>query len=200
MPLIKHLVNETKRVYLLIFLLLLVLSLSACSSDSQKIKELEAQVSSLQAQLSEESVQSSSSQPSNTDSLLSESSASQAEVNPDVTIVVVNKTNIPKNINAGLFSDQARLHISITNNTDKDIKGIQGVLDIQDMFGKSFLKSQCDLVGHTILPNETYLNEDLALEINQFMDDHMKLYNTDFSDLKFEYTVETIMFTDGTTK
>lgn len=118
----------------------------------------------------------------------------------DVTIVVVDKVNTPKDTNNWVFSSHSTFHISITNNTDKVIKGIQGVLDTQDMFGVSILKASCDLTGYEIQPGETYIDKDMSLEINEFMSDHTKLYNTDFKDLKFDYEVNTIMFTDGTSK
>lgn len=118
----------------------------------------------------------------------------------DVTIVVVDKVNTPKDTNNWVFSSHSTYHISITNNTDKVIKGIQGVLDTQDMFGVSILKASCDLTGYEIQPGETYIDKDMSLEINEFMSDHTKIYNTDFKDLKFDYEVNTIMFTDGTSK
>lgn len=89
---------------------------------------------------------------------------------------------------------------NITNNTDKPIQGIEGVLVTKDLFGKEIIKSECDFTGHIIQPGETYKNEDLAFEINNFMSDHMELYNTEFKDLKFEYTVKQIVFEDGTVK
>lgn len=118
----------------------------------------------------------------------------------DVTVVVVDKVNLPQNIEEGRFSNRSSFHFSITNNTNKDIKGIQGTLDIQDMFGKSIMEISCDLVGNTIKPEETIINKNLGLEINEFMNDHVKVYTTEYSDLKFIYNVNKIMFADGTLK
>ncbi len=44
------------------------------------------------------------------------------------------------------------------------------------------------------------VNDDLSFEINEFIDEHMKLYTTAYEDLKSEYTVTQIVFTDGTVK
>ena len=96
----------------------------------------------------------------------------------------LNGYNTPKDTNNWVFSSHSTYHISITNNTDKVIKGIQGVLDTQDMFGVSILKASCDLTGYEIQPGETYIDKDMSLEINEFMSDHTKIYNTDFKDLK----------------
>ena len=38
----------------------------------------------------------------------------------------------------------------------------------------------------------------MSIEINEFMDSHVSLYNEDFSDLNFEYIIKTIVYTDGT--
>jgi len=43
-------------------------------------------------------------------------------------------------------------------------------------------------------------HNELGFDINQFMDDHVKVYTTDFEDLIFVYTVNKIIFTDGTMK
>ncbi|MCT4597819.1 MAG: hypothetical protein N4A50_08110 [Vallitalea sp.] len=62
------------------------------------------------------------------------------------------------------------------------------------------MNKSCDLVGNTIKPDETIINKDLGLDINEFMNDDVKVYSTDYSDLKFIYNVNKIMFADGTLK
>ena len=92
------------------------------------------------------------------------------------------------------------MKFKITNNTDKDIQGIEGKLKIMDLFGKEILTAGCDFTGHTIPAGETVVNDDLSFEINEFINEHMKLYTTAYEDLKSEYTVTQIVFTDGTVK
>lgn len=88
----------------------------------------------------------------------------------------------------------------ITNNTDKEIKGIQGTCTFNDLFGKEIMRMNCDFVGETIAPGGSITVTDMYMDCNQFMDDHMKLFNTALDDLNFEYTVKMIVFTDGTSK
>jgi len=88
----------------------------------------------------------------------------------------------------------------VTNNTEKGIKGVQGVASFNDLFGKNILKLNCDFVGNTIEPGSSITVADLSMDCNQFMDDHMKLYNTKLDDLNFEYEITTIVFSDGTSK
>lgn len=113
-------------------------------------------------------------------------------------IVVIDKSVTNKNIYAGIYSDYVNFVFDVTNNSDKDIKGIEGTLTICDLFGKEILTIGCDFTGHTIAPGETYRESKLSLECNQFRDEHNKLLNTDYSDLQFEYEISSIVFSDGT--
>ncbi len=194
-----------KKITYVLLGLTIILGSSACSNNinyEQQIEEANAEIKSLNEQLDQ--VIKEKDQVSNElERLKEEINKEKQEITiteGDVTISFVDKVNTPKNTEAWVFSSYSTFHISITNNTDKEIKGIQGVVDIQDMFGVSIMKSQCDLTGFTIKSGETIVNTDLSLEINEFMDTHTKVYNTDFEDLKFVYDVQTIMFTDGTSK
>lgn len=48
-------------------------------------------------------------------------------------IVVTEKTVTPKNISNWIFNNYVNLVFDITNNRDKAIKGIEGVLTISDL-------------------------------------------------------------------
>lgn len=56
-----------------------------------------------------------------------------------------------------------------------------------------------DFTGHTIQSGETYQESDLSYECNEFIDSDMKFFNTEFSDLIFEYNIISIVYEDGTT-
>ena len=104
---------------------------------------------------------------------------------------------MPKDINAGRYSDIINLTFDVLNRSDKVIKGIQGNLSICDLFGEEILKVSCDFTGNSIPVGESITIDDLGMEINQFMDSHVKFYNTDFSDLQFKYEVTNIVYDDG---
>ena len=114
-----------------------------------------------------------------------------------VKVICTDKGELPENLRAGRYSDYATFVFDVTNNSDKAIKGVQGLLHISDMFGVKIMDVRCDFTGYTIQPGETHTDKDLSFEINQFMDDNMKLYNTAYSDLIFEYEPTAIVFTDG---
>ncbi len=115
----------------------------------------------------------------------------------EVVVSVTNKSNLPKDTNAGRYSDRVELTFDVMNRTDKAIKGVQGNLTVCDLFGVEILTIHCDFTGNSIPANNSITVNDLGMEINQFMDKHVKFYNTDFSDLKFEYEVTNIVYDDG---
>lgn len=118
----------------------------------------------------------------------------------DITIEAVDKKSLPKDIHKGIFNDRVQIDFLITNNTDKAVQGIEGVVRIKDLFDKEIMKLECDFTGHIIQPGEAFKNDEMAVKINPFMSDDMQLYTTDYKDLKFEYTVKQIVFEDGTVK
>lgn len=117
-----------------------------------------------------------------------------------VILTVENKINYEEDINAWRFSPFVELVCKIENMTNKDIKGVQGDLVVNDLFGKEIITIGWDVTGENIPANGSITQEGYGLEINQFMDDHMKLYNTNYDDLKFEYKVTQIVYADGTTE
>ena len=127
--------------------------------------------------------------------------AKEAEIQDgDVVVRLIGKEDVEKDSSKWIFNSYSNLKFEITNNTDKDIQGIEGKLKIMDLFGKEILTAGCDFTGHTIPAGETVVNDDLSFEINEFINEHMKLYTTAYEDLKSEYTVTQIVFTDGTVK
>ena len=94
-----------------------------------------------------------------------------------VKVVCSDKGVVPKDSNKWIFSNYVTFVFDLTNNSDKPIKGVQGVLHIMDLFGSSIMDVRCDFTGHTIQPGETYTNKDLSYEVNEFNDEDMKLYS-----------------------
>lgn len=116
-----------------------------------------------------------------------------------VKVIVTDKSVTPKNISKWIFSNYVNFTFDITNNSDKPIKGVEGVLTVKDLFGKEIIQAGCDFTGHIIDVGSTVTIDELSFECNEFMDEHMELYNTDFSDLQFSYEVSSIIYTDGST-
>lgn len=115
----------------------------------------------------------------------------------EVDVIVTNKSNLPKDTNAGRFSDRVEFAFDVRNRTDRVMKGVQGNLKVCDLFGEEILTINCDFVGNSIPANASITVNDLGMDVNPFVNEHVKFYNTDFSDLKFEYKVTNIVYDDG---
>lgn len=118
----------------------------------------------------------------------------------DVVVRVTDKGELPKDIYNGRYSDICTMTFEITNNTERDIQGIEGTLKIMDLFGKEIMVSGCDFTGQTIPAKQTITDDGRIFEVNEFLSEHVQYYNTAFKDLKFDYTVSQVVFTDGTIK
>ena len=115
----------------------------------------------------------------------------------EVVVTVTDKKNLPMDVEAGRFSDRVELTFEVQNMTDKTIKGVQGNLTVSDLFDEDIMKSHCDFTGNSMPAGESITVDELGIEINQFISEDVKLYSTDFSDLKFEYEVTNIVYDDG---
>jgi len=118
--------------------------------------------------------------------------------NEKVVVKTIDKKNLSEDWDANRYSPRVEFTFEIFNNTTKDIKGVQGVLKIKDLFGVDIMSVSVDFTGQTIKAKGKITNSDMGMDINEFMDKHVKLYNTDFDDLKFEYEVTSIVYSDGT--
>lgn len=118
----------------------------------------------------------------------------------DVTVLLVDKGEIPVDSKNWVFSNQCTFVFMVTNNTDKDIQGVEGALKVMDLFGKEIKTLGCDFTGQTIPAGGTVMVDDMVFEVNEYIAAEMKLYTTRFADMKSEYTVTKIVFTDGSEK
>lgn len=117
-----------------------------------------------------------------------------------IVLTVINKINHEADTSAWRFNPFVELVIKIDNMTDKEIKGAQGELTVSDLFGKKIMIINWDITGEDIPAKGSITQEGHGLEINEFMSEDMKLYNTDYEDLQFEYKINQIVYTDGTTE
>lgn len=83
-----------------------------------------------------------------------------------------------------------------TNNTDKDIEGVQGTINFMDLFGNS-IKQVKLTYDDGLKAGESKLYS-ATVDYNQFMDEDIKLKNTDLAKLKYEWDTDMIIYTDGT--
>lgn len=193
-----------KRIVCFLLGVVLVFSASACtavttsSPSPEEVAKVEAERDNLKGELEKAR--------SENEALIAQVSALQAKIDSaaqqqevqkgDVTVALTNKTTS----NGDYGQLYANFEFSVTNNTDKAIRGVQGIAQFNDIFGSKIISLNGDFTGATIDPGATHIFNDLSLDCNQFMSDHLKLYNTKYEDLKFDYETTAIVFADGTTK
>lgn len=124
--------------------------------------------------------------------------AEKKELANAITLNVYNKNVIEKDASAWRFSDFVELKINCKNNTDKNIIAINGILHITDLFGNAILNMTL-LYDTKLIPAKDEIDiSGIGLEVNQFLDTHAKLRDTEISKLKFTFETKSIAFEDGT--
>jgi hypothetical protein len=89
------------------------------------------------------------------------------------------------------------LDLAFDNKSDKDIAGVKGTLHLNDMFGDKIMNIKWSY-DEGVRSGQTSVERGSGMKINEFMDDHMKLWNADSDKIKANYEVQTIVFKDGT--
>ncbi len=107
------------------------------------------------------------------------------------------KRTILKNTDEWRFSDIVEFDLSFKNTTDKEVRGFKGVVQIDDLFGDEIYRLKLSF-DEGVGANQSKQWQG-GMEVNQFMDSHTKLANTDFNNLQFNFDMETIIFSDGST-
>lgn len=115
-----------------------------------------------------------------------------------VTVTVTSKKNVQANLLNGDYMPSVEFDMEVRNNTEKDILGVQGTLIVKDLFGKEIMQIDIDFTDGTIKAGESRKFKNMGVDINQFFDSDVKLYNTNYEDMIFAYEISTVVYTDGT--
>lgn len=114
----------------------------------------------------------------------------------NINVNVTKKINLPVNYDENRYSERVEFSFMISNKTSKSIKGIKGVLTIKDLFGTKIISLNCDFTGKTIGSNQSVAFEGIGIDINQFMDNHLKLYNEDYANMIYEYEIINVVYSN----
>lgn len=115
-----------------------------------------------------------------------------------VSVDLLGKDILPEDRDAWRFSDYVMFDFNYTNHTDKEIRGFQGIVSFYDMFGKEILSLSLENTD-PIEAGATINNSDMSLEVNPYIDDHVKLRDTKFEDMTMSFVPTMVVFSDGTT-
>lgn len=110
---------------------------------------------------------------------------------------VSGKKLIPRDYEAGRYSAEVELTCQGKNNSDRKVRAYQGSLEVTDTLGNEIislkLTNESPLGAHETGRFTRYW------EINQFIDSNTRFAAEEFENLRFVWTAEKIVFSDGTT-
>jgi hypothetical protein len=81
------------------------------------------------------------------------------------------------------------------NNTDKDVRGVQGTLKLFDIFGDRI--SRVSLSYDEGIPAGQQQIYEAGTDFNQFSDSDVKLKETKLENLEFEWEIDSVIYADG---
>jgi hypothetical protein len=119
--------------------------------------------------------------------------ARQQELAKLLSVALVSKAN------EVLRDDQkfVALELQYANKTDKEIRGVQGVMKLANTYGQPVIDIDWTF-NRGIASKQTVVEHKAGIAVNQSSDSQIELWNTDFEKLKFTFEVKTITFKDGT--
>ena len=94
----------------------------------------------------------------------------------------------------GDFSDQITMNLEFTNKTDRDMRGVEGLLVLYDIFDNE-IKSIKVAYDQSISKNSSKV-WDTGLDYNQFMDEDIKLKDTKLEDLSYKWDINKVVYAD----
>jgi hypothetical protein len=100
-----------------------------------------------------------------------------------------------KGFSSANYSSSITFTFQFTNNTDKDIEGVEGLVTFNDIFGNTIKEVNLSY-DKGLKAGEIKLYSPV-IDYNQFMDSDTKLKNTELSKLKYEWQINKIVYTDG---
>lgn len=96
---------------------------------------------------------------------------------------------------SGDYQDQITMDLKLTNETDKDIKGVEGVLTFYDIFDNK-ISSMIIRYDKSIPTHQSKILEG-GRNYNQFIDEDIKLKEVELENLKYKWEITTIIYIDG---
>jgi hypothetical protein len=119
------------------------------------------------------------------------------KMNQAATFAALGVTILPKNYDVGRYSPQVSVPFAIRNNTDKEISGIKGTIELQDIFG-STLRRLSIAADRSIPAKSQVTMGDYVWDMNQFDNDDQHLMSVDLTKVRAKFTPSMIVFADGT--
>jgi hypothetical protein len=94
----------------------------------------------------------------------------------------------------GDFSSRITMDLEFTNKINRDIRGVEGLLTIYDIFDNEI--KNVKVAYDQSIPKNSSKIWDTGLDYNQFMDEDVKLKDTNLEDLNYKWDVSKVVYVD----
>jgi hypothetical protein len=111
-----------------------------------------------------------------------------------VSLEITNKGFHEADIMSGDFQSQITMDVKFTNETDKEIKGVEGVLTFYDIFDNQIFATKVSYDDG--IPAHASKVWKSVIDYNEFIDEDVKLKDTELQNLKYKWEVNTIIYKD----
>lgn len=118
------------------------------------------------------------------------------QLNKAVTVSLIAKQEVPKNYEAGRYSEYQRFRIGVQNNSEKAVIGVSGEIKFIDVFDKE-VGSVNFGISENIEPGKSATWTG-GRDYNQFLDAHRSVWNLESGKYSTKFLPESVVFKDGT--
>lgn len=125
-----------------------------------------------------------------------ERATAMEQLNKAVTVTLLAKQELPKNYDAGRYSEYQQFRIGVQNNADKPVAGVAGEIKFIDVFDKE-IGAVSFRITENIAPGKsaTWIG---GRDYNQFLDTHRAVWNLEDGKYTTKFIPEMVVFQDGT--
>lgn len=125
-----------------------------------------------------------------------ERAAAMEQLNKAVTVTLLAKQALPKNFDAGRYSEYQQFRIGVQNNSDKPVAGVAGEIKFIDVFDKE-VGAVNFRITENIAPGKsaTWVG---GRDYNQFIDAHRAVWNLEEGKYTTKFIPDMVVFQDGT--
>jgi hypothetical protein len=121
----------------------------------------------------------------------------QRQLDSLLTVMVVNKSYLPKDPDAERYADYISLTFAYRNNGTKAISAFEGDVTFLDVFGDTIYSAHLKVDG-PIAPAQTRREPGRIIKYNPLRVAHERLRNTALSKMKVIWQPSDVIFADGT--
>lgn len=124
-----------------------------------------------------------------------ERTTAMEQLNKVVTVTLLAKRELPKNYDAGRYSEYQQFRIGVQNNSEKAVMGVSGEIKFIDVFDKE-VGAVNFRISEDIEPGKS-ATWNGGRNYNQFIDTHQAVWNLEDGKYTTKFVPEMVVFKDG---